>query len=103
MRNGGDGKDGGDGSNGGVSIRPPGVGSVVSEARAATTACESVENVRYPGVVELEAEFTSSSSTFFHKAWRVKGIIPSILHPTMLCSLVKAISHAGLNHFIKCS
>jgi len=46
MRNGGGGKDGGDGSGGGVSSSPPGVGSVLSEARAATVADEGVEDVR---------------------------------------------------------
>ena len=58
-----------DGSSGGVvNISPPGVGSVVSEARAATTAGEGVEDARELGVVSLEAAFTSSSSTFFHNA-----------------------------------
>jgi len=42
-------------------------------------------------------------STFFHSAWRVKGIIPSTLHPTMVSSRVKAMSNDGLKHFIKCS
>ena len=101
MRNGGGGIDG---SSGGVVISPPGVGSVLSEAMVAITASEGVEDVRdEPGVVSLEAAFTSSSSTFFHNVWRVKGIIPSIRHTAMLCSLVKAISHAGLKHFMKCS
>jgi hypothetical protein len=102
MRNGGGG-DGADGSSGVVVSSPPGVGRVVLEARAATAACEVVEDGREPGVVELEADFTSFSSIFFHSAWRVTGIIPSILHHAMLCSLLKAIPHAGLNHFVKCA
>ena len=87
-------RDGTDGSSDGVVNNPPGVGSVASEARALTVASEGVEDGGVPVAVELEA-ITSSCCTFFHYAWRVKGIIPSILHPPMLCSLLKAIFHAG--------
>ena len=83
--------------------QPAGAGSVVLEPRAASTVGEEVEDGREPALVDFKAEITSSSSTFFHIAWRLKGIIPLILHPAMLCSLVKAISYAGLKHFIKCS
>ncbi len=89
-----------DGSGSGVVGIPAGVGSVVLEARAATTVGEGVENKRELG---FEEEFTSSSSTLFHNAWRVKGIIPSILQPVMFFSLSKAISHTGFKHFMKCS
>ncbi len=98
MRNGGK----SDGSSGGVVRISPRVGSVVREQSDATTSGEGVEDGRRPADVELE-EITASSSTFFHNAWRVKGIIPSIRHPFMLCSLLKAISHAGLKHFMKWS
>ncbi len=99
-------RDGADGSIGGVISSPLGVGNVASEARALTVAGDGVEEGGVPVVVELEADLeaiTSSSCTFFHNAWQVKGIIPSILHLVMVCSLLKAISHAGLKHFMKCS
>ena len=107
MASGIDGRDNGggggaDGSSGGVFIKPPGFGSVVLESRVTTTSGEGVEDGRDPGGVELEA-ITASSSTFYHNAWRVKGIIPSTRHPFVVCSLLKAISHAGLKHFMKCS
>jgi hypothetical protein len=86
------------GSNGDVVDFSPGARSVVLEARVATTVCEGVEDRRKP---VFEAEFTSTSSTLFHNVWRVKGIILSIFHPAMLLSLLKAIFHAGLKHFIK--
>ena len=92
-----------DGSNGGVVGSSPGVGSVVLESRDAIKVGEGVENGREPALAHFEAEINSSSSTFFHSAWRVKMIIPSFFRPTMLCSLLKAIPHAGLNHFMKCS
>jgi hypothetical protein len=88
---------------GGLVGNPLGVGSVVSEARASTAAGEGVEDGREPGDVELEAELTSSSCAFFHSVWRVKGIILSILHHVMVCSLLKAMSHASLKNFMKCS
>ena len=97
-------KDGADGSFGGVVSNPPGDGIVASEARVSTVEGEGVEDRRVPVIVEVEADLeaiTSSSCTFFHNAWRVKGIIPSILHHVMLCSLLKSISRAGLNHFMK--
>ncbi len=78
MLNGGGGADG---SSGGVVNSPPGIGSVVLKLRAAPTVGEGVEDGREPGVLDA---ITSSSSTFFHSAWRVKGIIPSILHHVLL-------------------
>ena len=58
------------------------------------------EGRREPGLEEVRKEESRErhSSTFFHSAWRVKGIIPSTLHPPMLRSLANAISHAGLKH-----
>ena len=66
---------------------------------------EGCEGGREPGLEEKRKEESRErhSSTFFHSAWRVKGIIPSTLHPPMLSSLVNAMSHAGLKHFMKCS
>ena len=61
------------------------------------------DNMREDRVVELEEEISLSSAIFLHSTLRVKGIIPSTLHPAMLCLRVKAISHAGLKHIIICS
>ena len=64
-------RDGADGSSGGVINSPPGAGSVASEARASTVACEGVKDGEVPDVVELETDLeaiTSSSCTFFHNA-----------------------------------
>jgi hypothetical protein len=92
-----------DGSSGGVVGNPHGVESVVLESRIVIKVGEGVEDRREPALVDRVTKITSSSSNFFHSVWRVKGIIPSILHPVMLCSLLKAISHAGFTHFMKCS
>ncbi len=66
---------------------------------------QGCEGLREPGLGEREKELSRRrhSSTFRHSAWRVKGIIPSPLHPAMLSYRVKAMSHAGLKHCIKCS
>ena len=68
---------------------------------------ENCEGEREPGLVDMDMDKELSRrlqfSTFRHSAWRVKGIIPSTLHPTMLRSLVHAMSHDILKHFIKCS
>jgi hypothetical protein len=58
-----------------------------------------------PGLMEKEkdASMERSSSTLRHSARRVNGIVPSTLHPVMFSSLVKAMSHDGLKHDMKCS
>ena len=58
-----------------------------------------------PGLKEKEKELSRErhSSTFRHGARRVKGIIPSTLHPAKFRSLSKAMYHAGLKHAMKCS
>ncbi len=83
------------GSSGGVST--PGSASEEDDGRSPK------DYGREPMVVELEEEFSSSSASFLHNALRVKGIIPSTLHPVMLCFRLKAIYHAGLKHLIICS
>ncbi len=103
MRNNRDANNSANGSSGGVVSSAPGVRRVVFEARSATMVGDGVEDKREPGFVAFEADFTLTSLTFFHNVWQVKGVIPSILHPIMVCSLLKAISHAGLKQLMKCS
>ena len=98
FRSGGGGGSGADGASGGVPCRSSGDGDESGGE-------EGNDDGREPGLGEREKELSRRRhcSTFRHSAWRVKGIIPSTLHPVMLRSFVKAISHAGLKHFMKCS
>jgi hypothetical protein len=91
-----------DGASGGVACIVPREEGVKLEARAATTGGEGCDHGRELELKALEGDSTLSSSIFFHSTWRVKSIIPSILHPVMLVFIVKATSHAFLNHSIKC-
>jgi len=58
--------------------------------------------------LELQTSFDKTMSSAlgaprcFHIAARMKGIIPSSLQPSKLRGGVKALSHAGLNHGMKC-
>ncbi len=95
IRNGGGGSCDADGESNGVGCRSSGDGDEsIGE--------EGSEGGREPGLGRMEKELSRRRYffSFCHSAWRVKGIIPSTLHPAMLRSLVNTMSHAGLKHFM---
>ncbi len=92
-------------SGGGVDIGGDEVWSMSSRVGEGSGGEEGCKGGSEPGLEEKQKEESRErhSSTFFHSDWRVKGIIPSTLHPPMLRSLVTLLSHTGLKHFMKCS